>query len=98
MKYEKEIENAMVKHFNSLNERERRKYAAIEAIKLDHDGKGYLVSLFKISYKTIKRGIFELSQPDILPENKCRKAGGGRKKSQLDWSKTRKKGKTKMSC
>ena len=36
--YPKLVEDQMVKFFRSLNERDRRRYAAVEAAKLGHGG------------------------------------------------------------
>ena len=38
IKYSDEIENQMKAYFDTLNEKDRRRYAAIEAIKLGHGG------------------------------------------------------------
>ena len=37
-KYSEEIENQMKAYFDTLNEKDRRGYAAIEAMKLGHGG------------------------------------------------------------
>ena len=84
--YSQEIEQKMRLHFHGLMEKERRHYAAIEAIKLGYGGTKYISDLFKISEFTIRRGIKELNTPDLLssiPMNKQRRAGGGRKKKKF---------------
>jgi hypothetical protein len=40
-KYSEEIEKQMKAFFDSLNEKDRRGYAAIEAMKLGHGGQNY---------------------------------------------------------
>ncbi len=41
-KYSEETEKHMKAFFDSLNEKDRRRYAAIEAIKLGHGGQKYI--------------------------------------------------------
>jgi hypothetical protein len=59
MKYSDEIEQAMRILYASLSERDRRRYAAIEAAKLGHGGIAYIVSVLGCSYKTIIKGQFQ---------------------------------------
>jgi hypothetical protein len=61
--------------FDSLGERERRLYAAAEAIKLGRGGLSYLAALFGCDPKTIRRGLRELTQPAPLPPGRSRKKG-----------------------
>ena len=56
MKYSDEIEQAMRILYASLSERDRRRYAAIEAAKLGHGGITYIASVLGCSYKTICQG------------------------------------------
>ena len=58
-----------------LNERQRRLYAAAEAVKLGRGGVTYLSRLFDCDRKTIYRGLEELGQPS-LPLHQARKKGG----------------------
>lgn len=81
--YTQEIENLIRSTYLQLSEKDRRKYAAIEALKLPRGGKAYLVRLLGCSRNTIKRGIDELrsSAPESNTENRIRKKGAGRKPS-----------------
>ena len=54
--YTAEIESQMVRFFLSLNERDRRRYAAIEATKLGHGGIVYISELLDCDPKTIQVG------------------------------------------
>lgn len=65
--YPKEIEQSMKRFFNSLSEKDRRRYAAIEAQKLGHAGITYIAKLLGCSRSTIHAGLNEL---DVLPEKK----------------------------
>ncbi len=62
----------------SLSEKDRRRYAAIEACKLKH-GIKYVSSLFRTSPKTINRGQKEFSEPTVMSQKRIRSHGGGRK-------------------
>lgn len=75
--YSEEIECSMCQLYVSLAERDRRRYAAVEALKLGHGGILYLTNLFGCSEKTIRRGLDELFNPPALPIGRSRKKGAG---------------------
>jgi hypothetical protein len=58
--YRKDLEQKMTRYYNTLSEKERRRYGAIEAEKLGYGGISYLVRLFGCRPETIKRGLAEL--------------------------------------
>jgi hypothetical protein len=60
--YTKKIERKMQNFYYSLNEKDRRHYAAIEAGKLDHGGISYISDLFNCSRQTIYSGLEELEK------------------------------------
>ena len=62
-----EVRTYMVRMFSTLNEKGRRHYSAIEAIKLGHGGIGYVSELFGLDPDTVSQGIRELKQDDLLP-------------------------------
>src|SRR5450756_358355 len=66
--------------FETLNEKDRRRYAAIEAIKLGHGGQKYICSVLGCHFQTVMAGINEITNGTDIPEERIRKAGGGRKK------------------
>ena len=81
VKYSKNIEAEMRKLYSTLSEKDRRRYASLETIKLGHGGQIYISKLLGCSIKTIQRGIVEL---EALPDNgghekRVRRSGGGRK-------------------
>jgi hypothetical protein len=77
--YGEEIEEQMKNLYQSLSEKDRRRYAAIEAKKLGFGGKSYICRLFGCDESSVKRGLNELETP-LSPEDKrIREAGGGRK-------------------
>jgi hypothetical protein len=73
--YPLEVEEAMRGLFESLPERQRRHYAAVEAVKLGHGAIAYLARLFRCDEKTIRRGKRELVEPVPLPQGRSRKKG-----------------------
>ena len=79
MTYSPEIEHSMRMFYDSLSEKDRRRYAAIEAAKLDHGGTVYIATLLGCDPKTIRQGQEDLDHlPDGLGD-RVRKKGAGRK-------------------
>jgi hypothetical protein len=91
MLYPRAVEKAMQRTFSSLNERQRRLYAATEALKLGHGGIGYCATLFDCHRKTIQRGLTELQTPTSpMPVGQARKKGAAAVpacRSSLAWTK-----------
>jgi hypothetical protein len=81
--YAHEIEAQMRNFYVSLSEKDRRRYAAIEATKLGHGGITYICSVLQCDADRVTRGIKELKQPFSEKDERIRKLGGGRK-SVLD--------------
>jgi len=74
--YRAAIVQAMLLTYSSLNERQRRLYAASEALKLGHGGITYVTHLFGCHRKTVYRGLVDLQNADaLLPANQARKKG-----------------------
>jgi hypothetical protein len=74
--YSSVVEQAMLFTYASLNERQRRLYAAIEALKLGHGGIAYIARLFECDRKTVQRGLAELQLGDAtVPASQARKKG-----------------------
>jgi len=61
-KYNLFTTESMKLFYDSLNERDRRRYAAIEAIKFGKDGIKYISKILSIDPKTIKSGVKELKK------------------------------------
>jgi hypothetical protein len=83
--YSTEIETQMIHLYWSLSEKDRRRYAAVEAAKLGQGGMAYVAQLFQCDPNTIRHGKADLER---LPEDGA--AGRVRKKlgrqKQLDGS------------
>ena len=76
MTYRPEIEQAMRSFYDSLSEKDRRRYAAIEVAKLGYGGVEYIASVLGCDPKTIRQGQHNLGHlPDDLGD-RVRKRGG----------------------
>lgn len=73
--YGQDIENQMRQLYESFSEKDRRRYAAIEAYKLGHGGVAYIADLFGCHPDTIAQGKRDLEN---LPADEA--AGRVRKK------------------
>ena len=73
--YPPEVERVMRDLFESLPERQRRQYAAVEAVKLGRGGLAYLASVLGCDDKTIRRGKRDLIEAVALPQGRSRKKG-----------------------
>jgi hypothetical protein len=81
--YPEETKILMQRHFRRLSEKDRRQYAALEALKLPYGGTSYISRLFGIDRNTIIQGKKELLEANIygqIPPGRQRRPGGGRKK------------------
>jgi hypothetical protein len=75
--YGPEVERQVRRLFNTLGEKDRRRYAAIEATKLGHGGIEYIVGLLGCDPKTNREGQSELEGTDDLNSGRVRKKGVG---------------------
>jgi len=74
--FSEETEQRMRDFFRSLNERDRRRYAGLEAVRLGHGGISYISEVLGCDRKTISNGIDELLDPPDLDPSRIRKKGG----------------------
>ena len=77
MSYDQAIEIKMQRLFGTLSEKDKRRYAGIEATKLGHGGIDYISKLFDIDPKTIRRGLQELDLADDPTSERVRKKRRG---------------------
>ncbi|TWU20120.1 hypothetical protein Pla52o_46340 [Novipirellula galeiformis] len=74
--YAKDVELQMRHFFDSLSEKDRRRYAAVEAAKLGHGGVTYLAGLFGCHPDTIRQGRADVENlPADAAESRIRKRG-----------------------
>jgi len=77
--YKASIERSMKKFYDSLCEKDKRRYAAIESEKLPQGGVNYIADLLECDPKTICRGKKDLTELE-QDTARIRQPGGGRKK------------------
>ena len=80
----------MRRYYLSLNERDRRRYTGVEALKSGHGGQNYIAKVLMCSKRTVRNGAAEVSNLSMRTVNEkignlpsepagIRKTGGGRK-------------------
>jgi hypothetical protein len=75
--YSSVVERHMVSLYGSLSEKDRRRYAAVEAEKFGYGGVQYIATLFGCDPHTIRRGAEDIEQlPDDEAAQRVRKKGG----------------------
>jgi hypothetical protein len=75
--YSQAVERQMVRLYESLSEKDRRRYAAVEALKLEHGGVQYIAELFDCDPHTIRHGAEDVEQlPTDEAAGRVRKKGG----------------------
>ena len=73
--YSAEIEEKMQRFFEWLSEKDRRRYAAIEAAKLGHGGVEYIAWVLACDPKTIRQGLRDLEEDEDAAAGRIRKKG-----------------------
>ena len=76
--YSDEVIRSMRTYYNSLPEKDRRRYAAVEARKLSYGGIVYLATIFGCDEKTISKGLLEIDDEESMAQSRIRIEGGGR--------------------
>jgi hypothetical protein len=75
--YPSEVCKHMKAFHDSLSEKDRRRYAAVEAEKLGHGGVEYIASVLGCSERTVRQGRSDVSKlPEDEAEGRIRKKGG----------------------
>ena len=84
--YNQETEAVMKRFYGSLSEKDRRRYAGIEALKYGHGGRNYIAQVLGCSRRTVSKGAKEVSGLSRAEtEKRIRRPGGGRKSYQESW-------------
>ena len=84
--YRAEVEETMRRYYNSLNEKDRRRFAGFEALQFGAGGRSYIASVLGCSRNTVSKGAREVSGlPQREVEQRIRKVGGGRKSYTVTW-------------
>ena len=75
--YSAHIEHHMRMLYQSLSEKDRRRYAAVEAEKLGHGGCKYIADLFGCDEATIRHGRADIQHlPEDAAAGRVRQKGG----------------------
>lgn len=78
--YSADVELTMITFCRSLREKDRRRYAAVEAAKLGPGGVPYVALLLGIDPKTIRQGEADLKDlPDVPPQDVRKKGAAERR-------------------
>jgi len=80
IKYSDEVKITMKRFYGTLSEKDKRRYAAIEAIKLGYGGQKYICEILNCNTDTVKLGVEEFKNGIDDDEIRMRKPGGGKKK------------------
>ena len=67
--YKHSVEERMQTFYESLSEKDKRRYAAIETLKLLHGGQTYISELLGCDPKTIKQGLADLENDEEIKKN-----------------------------
>jgi hypothetical protein len=73
--YSTNIEGKMKRFFSWLSEKDRRRYAAVEAAKLGHGGVEYIARVLACDPKTIRQGLHDLEDEEDAASGRIRKKG-----------------------
>jgi len=76
--YSADVAWKMKRLFGWLSEKDRRRYAAVEAAKLGHGGVEYIARVLACDPKTIRQGLRDLEEAEDAAAGRIRKPGGGR--------------------
>src|SRR3989454_4643390 len=81
--YPPAIEQLLRQYYQSLSEKDRRRFAAVEAIKLGHGGIRSIANVLGCDPHPVTAGMREIEQLPADPaEQRVRTSGGGRKKTE----------------
>jgi hypothetical protein len=73
--YSAEIEEKMQRFFGWLSEKDRRRYAAVEAAKLGHGGIEYIAQVLACDPKTMRQGLRDREETADGADGRIRKKG-----------------------
>jgi hypothetical protein len=73
--YPEDVERKMKQFAGWLSEKDRRRYAAVEALQLGHGGIEYIARLPGCDPKTRRQGMQDLDRPEDPAADRVRKKG-----------------------
>ena len=86
-RYDTSTAQTMKRFYTTLSEKDRRRYAGVEALKLGHGGIEYISQVLECDRKTVTQGVQEVKglPPDSGQESRVRQVGGGRKRIEVTY-------------
>jgi transposase len=84
--YNQETEQTMKRFYNTLSEKDQRRYAGSEALRYGPGGRSYIAKVLGCSRRTVSRGAKEVS--DLCGsevDRRIRRPGAGRKSYEEQW-------------
>jgi hypothetical protein len=84
--YDQETKQTMKRFYDTLSEKDRRRYAGSEALRYGPGGRSYIAHVLGCSRRTVSRGAKEVSQlSGAEVDRRIRRPGAGRKSYQEQW-------------
>lgn len=84
--YPPEVEEGMRRFYHSLNEKDRRRLAGWEALRVGPGGRSYIAEVLGCSRNSVSKGAREVSSLSTREvEQRIRIKGGGRKRYTVTW-------------
>jgi hypothetical protein len=84
--YDQVTEQTMKRFYDTLSEKDRRRYAGVEALKYGPGGRSYIARVLGCSRRTVSKGAKEVSQlTGAEVDRRIRHPGAGRKRYQEHW-------------
>jgi hypothetical protein len=75
--YTPQVKDQMKRFYDSLSEKDRRRYAAVEAAKLGYGGVEYICAIFRCDPNTLRQGREDVARlPQDEAKGRIRKKGG----------------------
>lgn len=76
LSYAPEVQDQMQRFYDSLSEKDRRRYAAVEAAKLGYGGLEYVCAVLQCHPNTVRQGRDDVAAlPEDTAEGRVRKKG-----------------------
>ena len=83
---DQEIEQTMKRFYDTLSEKDRRRYAGTEALRYGPGGRSYIAKVLGCSRRTVSRGAKEVSHlSGAEVDRRIRRPGAGRKSYEEQW-------------
>jgi hypothetical protein len=84
--YDQQTAETMKRFSDSLSEKDRRRYAGLEALRYGPGGRSYIAQVLGWSRRTVSKGANEVSQLSKAEvDRRIRRPGVGRKSYQAKW-------------